>query len=209
MDFSELNEVTSVNSKKDTVGADLIYRASREKFELSELAFNILDANNNGLKMFVDNEDREVYLTVQGREDSEFYKGREDTEQKSQWFTARKLWRYLGNLFTDEDGFAITEFDLEPIEQTEDRLVLRIVEHDANTESPLLDLVDEDTEDEAPGLPVNKEPKLPDEDSSDEEEAPAPQPADEAQGETTSEDAGEPQPAGAAEEEQGEDPFDL
>lgn len=201
MDFSDLNEVTSVNSKKDTVGADLIYRASREKFELSEMAFNILDANSNGLKMFVDNEDREVYLTVQGREDSEFYKGREDTEQKSQWFTARKLWRYLGNLFTDEEGFAITEFDLEPVEQTEDRLVLRVVEHDANTESPLLDLIDEETEDEAPGLPVNKEPQLP-EDGEDEDEAQGD--AEQVEGDET-----EPATADATEGEDEEDPFDL
>lgn len=141
INFSELNEVTTINPRN--ANYDLRYIAKREKWNLSGVAYNEFDINNNGFQLFSDSNGQPV-LKVVDNEQATVHAGREGADQKGDTFTARQLTNML-NL--EEDAYfqmnsqeheGSTYITLERVGQTEED----------EQESPSITTASDDVEEE-------------------------------------------------------------
>lgn len=115
LDTSSLIEISDV-AKRGTVYYDLRYLSEREKWEFGQEAFDALGLEENALREYI-SKDGDVVLSVQDPEDSSFYRGRSDSENKGLVFTNRKLREHLDKLgYEDVDNFALI-----PVAREEDQ----------------------------------------------------------------------------------------
>lgn len=96
LDFDDLTQIEDVAARGKS-DYDLRYLENREKWEVSELAFNHLNLDKRALSMYV-HKTGKVVISVQSREHSEFMRGRADSKKKSRTFTNRKLRDILDRL---------------------------------------------------------------------------------------------------------------
>lgn len=96
LDLGDLTQIDDVAGRGKS-NYDIRYLEGRDKWEVSELIFNHLNLDEKALSMYV-HKDAKVILSVQGREHSEFMRGRSDSQTKSRTFTNRKLRDLLDRL---------------------------------------------------------------------------------------------------------------
>ena len=106
INFSELNEVTVINSRTNY---DLRYSAKTEKFNLSQVAYDRLNINENGFKLFTQND--QPVMQVVPNEEATIHSGREGST-KGLTFTARILAGML-NLDKEDAHFTFNEQEYE------------------------------------------------------------------------------------------------
>lgn len=123
INFNELNEVTVINSRTNY---DLRYSAKSEKFNLSKVAYDRLNINENGFRLFTQND--QPVLQVVPNDDATLHSGREGST-KGLTFTARILAGML-DLENEDAHYTFNE-----------------QEHEGNTYITL-DRIGEDTNDE-------------------------------------------------------------
>lgn len=85
INFSELNEVTVINSRTNY---DLRYSAKTEKFNLSQVAYDRLNINENGFRLFTQND--QPVLQVVPNDNAILHSGRSGSN-KGLTFTAHAL----------------------------------------------------------------------------------------------------------------------
>lgn len=145
LNLDDLTQIEDVAARGES-DYDLRYLESREKWEVSELAFNHLNLNQNALSMYV-HKDARVIISVQDREHSEFMRGRSDSKQKVRTFTNRKLRDIMDRLGYDGvDKFALVPLgnkkgsddvprDFYAVEPWEDRDISPLLESILNKKS--------------------------------------------------------------------------
>lgn len=132
INFSELNEVTVINSRTNY---DLRWSAKTEKFNLSQVAYDRLNINENGFKLFTQND--QPVLQVVPNEEATLHSGREGSI-KGLTFTARILAGML-NLDKEDAHFTFNE-----------------QEHEGNTYITL-DRIGEDSDEELESITASED----------------------------------------------------
>jgi len=140
IDLDDLTQIEDVAARGKS-DYDLRYLESREKWEVSELAFNHLNLNKQALSMYV-HKDAKVVISVQAREHSEFMRGRADSKQKSRTFTNRKLRDIMDRLgYEDVDRFALVPLGGQTGSDDVDRSFYAVEPWESRDISPLLESI--------------------------------------------------------------------
>jgi len=140
IDLDDLTQIEDVAARGKS-DYDLRYLESREKWEVSELAFNHLNLNKQALSMYV-HKDAKVVISVQSREHSEFMRGRADSKQKSRTFTNRKLRDIMDRLgYEDVDRFALVPLGNQTGSDDVDRNFYAVEPWEDRDISPLLESI--------------------------------------------------------------------
>jgi len=144
INFNELNEVTVINSRTNY---DLRYSAKTEKFNLSQVAYDRLNINDNGFRLFTQND--QPVLQVVPNDDATLHSGREGST-KGLTFTARILAGML-NLDKEDAHYTFNEQEHEGNtyitfqrigEDSEEELESITMSEDTEEETETVDSVD-------------------------------------------------------------------
>lgn len=113
INIDELNRVEGVNPRGGSTSTpDMKYYSNNEKWKINRDVMVELGMDDRGFQMFV-GPGGMVILNSVPREEADFFRGKENAENKSEKFTARRLWNQVQETFSIEDE-GIPEFAMNP-----------------------------------------------------------------------------------------------